>query len=79
MTPEGSVHTSKGGERPTVLPNCDAYEPQQRTAWGTITLRVQYWHIYLGSNQQLSDWIQDPLNRRKILLYFGNLANYSGQ
>jgi len=44
----------------------------------TLTLRVQPWHTYLGSNQQLPKWIWGPFNERKIMPGTGNLANYPG-
>ena len=33
MVPGSTMQASKGGRWPTVLPSCDAHEPQQQTPW----------------------------------------------
>lgn len=41
-----------------------------------ITSRVQYLHTHFGGTQQLSNWIYDQFNKRKIYPAAGNPANY---
>lgn len=35
--------------------------------YGNISLLVQQWHEYYGSNQQLSDLIQSPLYKTELM------------
>ena len=44
---------------------------------GMVTLRVQQWQEYLGSNQWLSNWTYSSLNKKQIMFGTGNIANYS--
>lgn len=41
-----------------------------------ITLRIQWWHAYVGGNQELSDWTYDPLNKREVRYW--KPGNYAG-
>lgn len=44
---------------------------------GTIIPRVQEWHVYLASSQQISNYTEDLLNKRETMSGTRNLANYS--
>lgn len=42
------------------------------------SLKVEYCHAYLGSNQQLSNFTEGPLNRRETMPATRNLDKYLG-
>lgn len=70
------MHASKRVKQSTILPSYNTYEPHQQPIWhdnpkGTVVA------LNLGSNQQLSKWTQDLLNKSKFMLGTGNLTNYS--
>ena len=70
---------SKGGKPPTVLPSYNTWEAQQPACEDDPKgARVQSWPAYLGGNQQLSDWTEDPLNKRESMPDTGDLAKYPG-
>lgn len=61
---------AEGGKPSAVMPmNCSV-------DWcGKAFLKEQWSHSYLGSNQQLSSYIQGQLNRREVRLGSINLAS----
>jgi hypothetical protein len=50
------------GISPIILPSYDAYKPYEM-----IVLQDQYWLTNLSSNQQISNWVCDPLNKRETV------------
>lgn len=46
---------------------------------GMISTRVKQWHSYVGVDQQLTNWTQDALNKKKILPGAGTVVNYQRQ
>lgn len=45
---------------------------------GKTSLKVEYCHAYLGSNQQLSNFAEGPLNRREAMPATRNLYKCLG-
>lgn len=46
--------------------------------YGKIVLKVLWWHLCLGDNQQMSNWTKSLLNRMEIMPTTGNFPNYPG-
>lgn len=42
-----------------------------------MSLKVKWWHLYLGGNQPLSNWIPGPFNKRKIMAGIKNLDPFT--
>jgi hypothetical protein len=77
MVPEGALHAYKGGKQPIVLPSYDASKLQQWPECKNNPKGAAVAHTHLGGNWQLSDWTEDPLNKKEILPGSVNVANYS--
>lgn len=77
MMPE-SPRQAIRGKGPTVLRSYGTYcYVLKKNPHDIIIPRVQYWHAYVGHNQQLSNWTY-LLNRRAIVSGTRNLASNTG-
>ena len=75
IVPADSLYASKGGKQSTAL-LIDVCEPQQ-PAWHNDPNGTVVAHTHLSSNQRLSGWTQNPLNKRETRPDTRNQANDS--
>lgn len=63
---EGAKQIAKGGELAIVISSCDACVKHKNEKHGKIPLKLQWWHLYIGSKQQLSNWTEGLLYRSLV-------------
>lgn len=56
MVPKVTMHASKGGKQPTLLPRGDACELTTTDQHANTPIRVQDCHAHFVGNQQLSNY-----------------------